>query len=50
MQKRVAKPLIKPVEFYKFRIPFSKMAPEIIGKALPREGLRNAFSERRKAL
>ena len=29
--------------------PFSKMAPKMIKKALPREGFRNAFSERRKA-
>ncbi len=46
MQKRVAKTLIKPVENEDFGAPFSEMAK----KALPREGFRNAFSERRKTL
>ena len=31
-----------------FGAPFSKMTLGIIKKALPREGFRNAFSERRK--
>ncbi len=50
MQKRVAGTLIKPVEFEDFWGPFSKMAPKMIGKALPREGFRNAFPERRETL
>ena len=50
MQKRVAKTLIKPVENEDFGAPFSKIAPKMIQKALPREGFRNAFSERRKTL
>ncbi len=48
MQKRVAKTLIKPVGNEDFGAPFSKMALKIIKKALPREGFRNAFPERRK--
>ena len=50
MQKRVAKTLIKPVENEDFGAPFSEMALKIIKKALPREGFRNAFSERRETL
>ena len=50
MQKRVAKTLIKPVENEDFGAPFSKMTLKMIKKALPREGFRNAFSERRKTL
>ena len=50
MQKRVAKTLIKPVENEDFGPPFSKMALKIFKKALPREGFRNAFSERRETL
>ena len=42
--------LIKPVENEDFGAPFSKMAIKICKKALPREGFRNAFSERRKTL
>ena len=49
-QKRVAKTLIKPVEFQDFRDPFWEIAPKMIQKALPREGFRNAFSKRRKPL
>ena len=50
MQKRAAETLIKPVENEDFRVPFPEMAPEMIGKALPREGFRDALSERRKTL
>ena len=50
MQKRGAKTLIKPVENEDFRAPFWELAPKMIQKALPREGFRNAFSERRKTL
>ncbi len=50
MQKRVAETLIKPVENEDFGAPFAKMALKIIKKALPREGFRNAFSERHKTL
>ncbi len=50
MQKRVVKTLIKPVENEDFLVPFSKNDPKMIKKALPREGFRNAFSERRKPL
>ena len=49
-QKRVGKTLIKPIELQDFWDPFWEMAPRMIKKALPREGFRNAFSERRKAL
>ncbi len=41
---------IKHYENEDFGAPFSKMALEMIKKALPREGFRNAFSERREAL
>ena len=47
---RHAENLIKPVENEDFGAPFSKMALEMIKKALPREGFRNAFSERRETL
>ena len=50
MQKRVTKTVIKPVENEDLGVTFSKMAPKMIGKALPREGFRNAFPERRKTL
>ena len=50
MQKRVAETLIKPVENEDFGAPFSKMSLKLIKKALPREGVRNAFSERRETL
>ena len=50
MQKRVAETLIKPVENEDFGAPFSKMALQMINKALPREGFRNAFPERRETL
>ena len=50
MQKRVAETLLKPVENEDFGAPFSKMALGIIKKTLPREGFRNAFSERRETL
>ena len=49
-QKRVAKTLIKTVENEGFWAPFSKMAPIMIKKALPREGFRDAFSKRRETL
>ena len=45
-----AQNLIKPVEIEDFWAPFSQMALKMIKKALPREGFRNAFSERRKTL
>ncbi len=47
---RHAENLIKPLENEDFGAPFSKMALGIIKKALPREGFRNAFSERRETL
>ena len=47
MQKRVAETLIKPVEFGDFWSQESKMDPEMIKKALPREGFRNTMSKRR---
>ncbi len=50
MQKRVAETLMKPVENEDFGAPFSKLALKIIKKALPREGFRIAFSERRETL
>ena len=50
MQKRVAKTLIKPDEFRDFWSQKSKMDPEMIKKALPREGFRNTISKRRKTL
>ena len=50
MQKRVAKTLIKPVENEDFWDPFGEMATQNDHKALPREGFRNAFSERRETL
>ena len=50
MQKRVAKTLIKPVEYWDFWSQKSKMGSEMIKKALPREDFRNAFAERREAL
>ncbi len=50
MQKRVAKTLIKPVEFGDFWSQKSKSDSEMIKKALPREGFRNTISERRKTL
>ena len=50
MEKRVAKTLIQPVEFQDFEQLFSEMATKTIGKALPREGFRNAFSKRWKPL
>ena len=43
MQKRVAETLIKPVEIQDFPDHFGEMAPEMIKKALPREGFRKAF-------
>ena len=49
-QKRVAQTLIKPVEFQYFWDHFWEMAPEIIKKALPREGFRNAIPKRRETL
>ena len=45
-----AQNLIKPVENEDFGGPFPEMAPKMIKKALPREGFRNAFSERRETL
>ena len=48
MQKRVEKTLIKPVENEGVGAPSSQMALKMIQEALPREGFRNAFSERRK--
>ena len=45
-----AQSLIKPVENEDFGAPFSKMTLKMIKKALPREGFRNAFSERRETL
>ena len=50
MQKRVAKNLIKPVEYEDFWSRKSKKCSENDQKALPREGFRNAFSKRQKAL
>ena len=50
MQKRGAETIIKPVENEGFRAPFSKIALKMIKKSLPREGFRNAFSERRETL
>ena len=50
MQKRAAQTLIKPVENEDFRVPFPQMAPQMIGKALPRKGFRNALSKRRETL
>ncbi len=44
-----AQNLIKPVGNADFGAPFSKIALKMI-KTLPREGLRNAFSERRETL
>ena len=49
-KKRVAKTLIKPVEFQDFWDPFWGMAPKIIKKALPREGFCNAFLQTWKTL
>ena len=48
MQKRGAETLTKPVENEAIGAIFSRMDPKMIQKALPREGFRNAFSERRK--
>ena len=50
MEKTNAQNLIKPVENEDFLSNNRKMASGIIKKALPREGFRNAFSERRKTL
>ena len=50
MKKRVAKTLIKPMEIEDFWTQKSEKGPKMIKKALPREGFRNAFSERRKTL
>ena len=50
MQKRVAKTLIKPVEFRDFLSPETEMGSGIIKKALPREGFRNTNSKRRQTL
>ena len=50
MQQRVAETLIKPVETEDFGDLFSTMAFRILKKALPREGFRNTFSERRETL
>ena len=49
-KKRIAKTLIKPVENEAFWAPFARIALKMIKKALPREGFRNAFPKRRKAL
>ena len=46
MQKRVAKNLIKPMEYEDFWTQKSEKGPKMIKKALPREGFRNAFSKR----
>ncbi len=48
--KCVAKTLINPVEFQDFWDHFLGNGTQNDQKALPREGLRNAFSKRRKAL
>ena len=45
-----AQNLIKPVENEDSGPPFSNFAPKMIQKALPREGFRNAFPERRETL
>ena len=50
MQKRVAKTLIKPVEFRDFLSPETEMDPGIIKKALPREGSRNTIAKHRNTL
>ena len=50
MQKRVAETLIKPVECQDFHHPFFGNGPQMIGKALSREGFRNAFAKRRETL
>ena len=46
----MCKTLTKPVENEDFWAPFSEIALKMIKKALPREGFRNAFSERRETL
>ncbi len=50
IRKSISKYLIKPVVSGDFRGPFCKTALKIIKKVLPREGFRNAFSERRETL
>ena len=42
--------LIKPVENEDSNAPFSEMVLKSIKKALPREGFRNVFRERRETL
>ena len=50
MQKGAVKTLIKPVENEDFGPPFPTIALKMIKKVLPREGFRNAISERRETL
>ena len=48
MQKRRCGNTYKTCRNEDFGSPFSKMAPKMIKQALPREGFRNTFSERRE--
>ncbi len=47
---RMRNPFIKPMNSEDFWSRKSKMGSKIIEKALPREGFRNTFSQRRETL